>query len=99
MPRALDDRRDHPAEQEGREHEKAHGDRERETDPEARERGHPAPIVAATGMTPHGDPPPEERLASGKAVAAALLLAAVVFAALAVFLWVLFARGCGRPSL
>jgi len=52
-------------------------------------------------MTPREepDPHPEERLKSGRAVAAALLLAAVIFAAAAIFLWVLFARGCGRPSI
>ncbi len=44
-------------------------------------------------------PDPEERLTSGKAVSAALLLAAVVFAALAVFLWVVFSRACGGPSI
>jgi hypothetical protein len=38
---------------------------------------------------------PEERLSSGKAVSAALLLAAIVFAAVAVFLWVVLSRGCG----
>jgi hypothetical protein len=48
-------------------------------------------------MIPREDP--EERLKSGKAVAAALLLASVIFAAAAVFLWVLFARGCGGPSI
>jgi uncharacterized RDD family membrane protein YckC len=42
---------------------------------------------------------PEERLSSGKAVSAALILAAVVFAAAAVFLWVLFSRACGGPSI
>lgn len=48
-------------------------------------------------MTPREDP--EERLKSGKAVAAALLLAGVILAATAVFLWVLLARGCARPSI
>ena len=48
---------------------------------------------------PHPHPHPDERLKSGKAVAAALLLASIVFAAAAVFLWVLFARGCARPSI
>jgi hypothetical protein len=38
---------------------------------------------------------PEERLSSGKAVSAALLLAAVVFAAAAVFLWIVLSRACG----
>jgi hypothetical protein len=54
-------------------------------------------IFAGFAVTPGEEP--EERLKSGKAVAAALLLAAVVFAAGAVFLWVVFARGCGRPSI
>ncbi len=40
-----------------------------------------------------------ERLSSGKAVSAALLLAALVFAAAAVFLWVVFTRACGGPSI
>ena len=44
-------------------------------------------------------PAPEERLSSGKAVSAALLLAAVLFAAAAVFLWVVFSRACGGPSI
>jgi len=44
-------------------------------------------------------PDPDERLTSGKAVFAALLLGAVVFAALAVFLWVVFSRACGGPSI
>lgn len=51
------------------------------------------------GDQPNPDPRPEERLKSGKAVAAALLLAGVIFAAAAVFLWVLLARGCARPSI
>jgi hypothetical protein len=42
---------------------------------------------------------PEARLTSGKAVSAALLLGAVVFAAAAVFLWVVFSRACGGPSI
>jgi hypothetical protein len=62
------------------------------------------PIVAGnpSRMTePRGnaDREPEERLSSGKAVSAALLLAAVVFAAAAVFLWVVFSRACGGPSI
>ena len=46
---------------------------------------------------PAGDP--EARLTSGKAVSAALILGAVIFAAAAVFLWVLFSRACGGPSI
>jgi hypothetical protein len=46
-----------------------------------------------TNTEPESDP--EGRLSSGKAVSAALILAAVVFAAVAVFLWVVLSRGCG----
>ncbi len=41
----------------------------------------------------------EERLGSPKAVAAALILAGVVIAAALVFVWVLFTRACGGPSI
>ena len=41
----------------------------------------------------------EGRLTSGKAVAAGLLLAAVIFAAFAVFLWVVLSRACRGPSI
>ena len=50
-------------------------------------------------MTDETGRDPEERLTSGKAVSAALLLAAVLFAAAAVFLWVVFSRACAGPSI
>jgi hypothetical protein len=104
LPRPLEDLRDDPADQDARQEQQGDGHQEGDAERDARESGHGVSIVAGNGAgmrdrNVDAGRHPEARLTSGKAVSAALLLAAVVFAAAAVFLWVVFSRACGGPSI
>ena len=84
-PRPLDELGQDPAEEDARDGQKAHREKEGGADGQAREGRH---------RVKPPDRTEEERLGSGKAVAAALLLLGVLLAAAIVFLWVVFTRAC-----